>query len=159
MDAILEKEVRDAIEKSLPSQVSKVLGEELTALAKLRQAAAGYLEQTTLMTADIEALRTICKEYQAAIKSHGELDVKIKDIAARELAMAMTELKAKIADERRIEIKDLVVQLFRSPVRTETFNGNVPVPVTGSLGGMNSMGTTGFVMQSPVNTTHTSETK
>lgn len=154
----MNTEITDAVKRNLPAQVSEVLLGELKELSELRAsevqrkaeivALQKRLSDSQINNLSVDALTT--REKAAADK--------MAEAVKKELRIEITELQLKIANERRVEIKELVTALFRSPMRTETVNGMLPVPVTGNPGGMGVMGSPGYVINSPAITTTTTST-
>ena len=157
MDASLELEIITAVNKSLPAQISEALSSEFAILAELRRNLPVLEGRIAELSANRDTLMRELSSIRGNIRKGEEIDAKVLDIAQRELAMQMTSMQLKISEDRRLEIKDLVVQLFRSPVRTETYSGNLPVPVAGSPGGNGSVGYGGTVQQANVSTKLTTE--
>lgn len=154
----IENEIKEAIKKNLPEHVGSLLAAELSDLARLRVAAKDLKVSLDLRTAERDDARATIAKLKENEKTDASLETKKAEITNREFRLEITELQLRIANERREEIKTLVIQLFRSPVRTELVNGSMPVAVPGMTGTGQFSGTAGTLMTGMINkTTTTSE--
>lgn len=151
----LTQELNDVIKKTLPAHVGNMLAQELAELATLRVTVASLNAEVSVSCAINNELKSKLAKMAANEKTDAELAAKITDIEKRELRMELVHMQLKISGERREEIKGLVTQLFRSPMRTEVMNGNMPIAVPGLTGTGNYPGTPGTLMSGVVNTTVT----
>ena len=155
MSNLFTSEMQELIRQTLPAHVGSVLADELKELADFRLKVPALRTSLDNSERARRELNATLEKLNANKITDDALTLKQADIAKRELNMAMTEMQLKIANERREEIKGLVVQLFRSPMRVETISGNMPLAVPGTPGGGSFAGSPGSVQMGMLNKTTT----
>ena len=142
---IMSDEIADAIKKNLSQSIGEALQAELAELERLRKL---EIEYKKLLEAKIK-LQAEYAIATTALNKHAEMDAKLEALAVRErdLKVTLAESRAVAAEQRAMDIKELVGLVFRNPVTTRVMTGNLP---GGVVPGMNGNGS--YSSSVPVNT-------
>lgn len=148
---IMSDEIADAIKKNLSQSIGEALQAELAELERLRKLEVEYKK---LMDIKIK-LQADYAVATTALNKHIEMDAKLEALAVRErdLRVIIAEFKQGAAEQRAMDIKELVSLVFRNPVTTRVMSGSLP---GGVVPGMN--GNQAYSSSVPVNTTESETT-
>lgn len=141
----LSEDIKNAIEKSLPTMVGKELQ---GLLARGEKAEADLVEVRNKMKAlkdDIQAQAKENSRLQALELDEGKLNARklTLDEQERGMKLQLVQMESNAATKRADDLFNLVSMVFRNPTIRRTESNNVPVGVPGSPG------CTGFVSNYP----------
>jgi hypothetical protein len=150
----IDKDIAEAIDKSLPAMIGERLRERLALVDTLQAKVAKHEEAAK------DSLSILCKrdatilDLQRRAKFDSELEAREQAVALREAKANLIELQLKLEIERRQEIKGLVDTIFRSPVYQQRVSGNVPMVLPGFAGGNGTYPVSPSVSQGHLDTTN-----
>ena len=129
-------EIKSAIEKNLPTQVGKVLQEELASGVVAKQ-------QVANLTGSLQTAQKQVSELNIEVGLLRALQLKKDDLDKKERDYEVTKLKAELENQKLIttKIEDLVRLVVKNPTFTQY--GSVPV-IQSQPGGYSSVGSHPF---------------
>jgi hypothetical protein len=149
----IDKDIAEAIEKSLPAMVGDKLRERLALIGTLEAKVAEHEDAARINLRLLGARDNTIADLQRRVKFDSELEVREQAVALREAKVNLIELQLKLEIERRQEIKGLVDTIFRSPVYQQRLSGTVPMVLPGFAGGNGSYPVSPSVSQGHLDTT------
>lgn len=151
----LDKEIRESIEKNLPSFVSEVLSARLTEGGQAILDVARLKEQAV---ADTQRIAQLTSEIAKHVGKEADIARRETAVAAREATLTLNEAKAEAkieyAGKAKDDIYNLVALVFRNPVIRSESNKPLIVPPSKDAYGNNQGG---YITNNHESTTQTTE--
>jgi hypothetical protein len=149
----IDKDIAEAIDKSLPAMIGERLRERLALIDTLEAKIAKHEEAAKTSLRVLGERDATILDMQRRAKWDSELAGREQAVALREAKVNLIELQLKLEIERRQEIKGLVDTIFRSPVYQNRLSGTVPMVLPGFAGGNGTYPVSPSVSQGHLDTT------
>lgn len=119
----MDKEIREIIEKNLPSQVGKVLKERLEQAEKDDQSIKDQIKRNNKLIIQERELNKTISDYKKFDERNAKLDARGKEISEKERNFRVAELSIKLEEANKRA--DVVTEFTKGLVRNTTFRKKV----------------------------------
>ena len=127
MDSTLDKEIKEAIAKNLPTQVGEVLQTQLARLEKLEADIISKDNLNRRINDDLQQANSDLDLCRSTLEKHDSLDLRETLLAERERNIKIKELELELKAEKRVSesFHEFITSLTKNSILKESFTKNI----------------------------------